>query len=110
MCFGWLWLFSWLIKIGRWEFGCLLGLFGILLRLDKNEKKKKMACLVNLKGGISISYLLFIGINYYVYELNLSNEPLVANWDIYSIKSGGKLGSRSTMSKAQAKSSFIFFS
>lgn len=68
-----------------------------------------MACLVNLKGGISISYLLFVGINYYVYELNLSNEPLVANWDIYSIKSGGKLGSRSTMSKAQAKSSFIFF-
>lgn len=38
-------------------------------------KKKKMACLVNLKGGISISYLLFVGINYYVYELNLSNEP-----------------------------------
>lgn len=34
-----------------------------------------MACLVNLKGGISISYLLFVGINYYVYELNLSNEP-----------------------------------
>lgn len=34
-----------------------------------------MACLVNLKGGISISYLLSVGINYYVYELNLSNEP-----------------------------------